>query len=642
MNYKFFTLSLLAIVLVVACNDKPEAEKDNGRTLGKLNISKKYPQPGDTLQLSYDGTLTSESYFLYQVGKNTYAADFKFDKGKNPTLLSVEIPDSAEALLFNFKNDGQLDHNQHKGYSTLLYNDDKKTVKNSRIAKSYLYTNYGEQFEAKANNDSLIAWMEKDFQANSTAEHKWGNLYYQSLNKKNPEEAQKYAKERIALYEKKEAQDEEQLSNLISFYSLLEENEKADELKQKARSKYPKGEIAKVSYLEEFQKTDDPRKKEEIYKDFNRRFTTGNYKNEKSYMISQIANNYATKEEWEMFMKIGDEIPDPLRKASLFNSIAWDMAEKDKDLNTASKLSKNSLELVEKEMNNFSEKPKAMPIKNYKDMLVYNQQMYADTYGFILYKQGNLKEAISYQEKAVGEGENPEISERYLMFLMEAENYKEVEKNASKYISQNASTAKINEYFKTAYQKNNPKASENSFMNELQKLEKKGTEILINELKREKINEPAPDFMLTDAKGDRIKLSKLKGKTVILDFWATWCGPCIASFPGMKMAVEEYEKNENVMILFVNTFESGTMEERVKKSNDFMTTNNYPFQVLFDTKEENSNEFVVAKQFGITGIPTKIIIGPEGNINFKKVGYGGSNDKMLKEIELMAEMSQMK
>src|SRR5690606_7287611 len=74
-------------------------------------------------------------------------------------------------------------------------------------------------------------------------------------------------------------------------------------------------------------------------------------------------------------------------------------------------------------------------------------------------------------------------------------------------------------------------------------------------IKEMEVYKPAPAFELLNLKGETVSLANLKGKVVVLDFWATWCQPCIRSFPGMQAAQEMYEDDDEVQFLFINTWE---------------------------------------------------------------------------------------
>jgi thiol-disulfide isomerase/thioredoxin len=252
------------------------------------------------------------------------------------------------------------------------------------------------------------------------------------------------------------------------------------------------------------------------------------------------------------------------------------------------------------------------------------------THGKILAKQGNAKEALKTLEKAVhmSEGNQPELNESFAEALITQKQFQKAFDELTAFIQEGKSSAKMKAMLKTAYVE--VKGGEEGFESYYGRLDSAATERLREELQKELMNEPAPEFSLEDLDGIQVSLASLKDKTFVLDFWATWCGPCIGSFPGMKQAVEKYKDDPMVAFLFVNTWQKE--EDKKKNALDFITKNNYPFHVLLDTEDK------VVEAFKVRGIPTKFIIDKNGNIRFSKIGYDGNDDKMIKELDVMISM----
>jgi thiol-disulfide isomerase/thioredoxin len=128
----------------------------------------------------------------------------------------------------------------------------------------------------------------------------------------------------------------------------------------------------------------------------------------------------------------------------------------------------------------------------------------------------------------------------------------------------------------------------------------------------------APDFTLKDLNGNTVSLADLRGKVVILDFWATWCGPCRKTMPLLDKFYTEM-KPENVVVYGVNVWERGGKTDKVKP---FIAERGFHFPVLYGTGD-------LADAYGVQGIPTLVMIDPQGKVAYRHVGYNPTLAEVL-------------
>lgn len=154
-------------------------------------------------------------------------------------------------------------------------------------------------------------------------------------------------------------------------------------------------------------------------------------------------------------------------------------------------------------------------------------------------------------------------------------------------------------------------------------------------------NQPAPDFTLKDSEGNTVRLSKLRGKVVVLDFWATWCGPCKRSLPAMKMAVDKYKNDPDVAFLFIHTWENGSPEAACKTAEKYLNDNGFgDFHLVMDTKDPKTKVNNAVSAFGVKGIPAKFVIDKEGKIRFELTGFSGTNEDAVAELSEKIELAR--
>lgn len=120
----------------------------------------------------------------------------------------------------------------------------------------------------------------------------------------------------------------------------------------------------------------------------------------------------------------------------------------------------------------------------------------------------------------------------------------------------------------------------------------------------EKDKTPAVDFTMYDINGNAVKLSDYYGKPIIMNFWASWCGPCKSEMPDFDKAYQTYGKD--IHFLMVNLTDG--YQETVESASEFISQSGYQFPVYFDSDTEG------AYTYGIYSIPTTFFIDKDGNM----------------------------
>ncbi len=606
------------------------AQKGSGE---RFSYSPEKPTPGSEITLRYNpaGRSLEEAskidcvVYLYSKGVPE-AKEFSMEKTKNVWTASFTTNITTRGVIIKFLADSEADNNDKQGYTITLYGEDGKPVPGGLAGLAEACSSWG-RYSAGLDFDKelTLAKFDEDFKLHPEIKRDYLSSYLTLLASLRTQEGNETIVKELEELGKKEDLSLEELAMMVNLYKRISEPEAAEHYAEIIRKKDPKGDFFQSERFMEFYQTKDIDKKLALLEKFKKEFPGSP---RLSTWNTYILLAYQQRGDYNKVKEYLGKCPEV--NSSICNNIAWDMAQKNINLELAEEIAKKAVDLAREErLKPPTEKPPAWTEKEWQENLGFSLGMALDTYGFILLKL-NKAGALPALEEAVQltHEKSAEINERYAEALVKSGSAEKAAAELEKFIRAGEATAKMKDIYKHACLQ--AKGSVEEAEQRLKELEEEAREKLKAELKKKMILRPAPDFVLVDLDGKSVSLSSLKGKTVILDFWATWCGPCLAAFPGMKIAVEKFKPDTTVEFLFVNSWER--VEDWKKNALDFITKNNYPFHVLLDTE----NKVIAA--YKVEGIPTKFVIDKKGKIRFESVGFSGNTEKMVEELSLLIEI----
>jgi thiol-disulfide isomerase/thioredoxin len=565
----------------------------------------------------------------YQSGEPSIS-DTVMRLDKKTLTASFRIPAGTDAVAFKFMRGAMQIDNNGNGYFFPVADSNDNQQANTYFSLYKLQSNDSRAGITKGNATLAKRYFDKWFE---TQDYKKFSFYdkavYLFMRKDTLGLCQHFTK--IASYPDI---PEGKLQNL-KFYVRLCGQAVSNSLDAEIKRRFPEGNWYWSRWYDSLRVLKTPAEKFAWVKAFSMAFPQDTLKEIPIAvsMYSQIMNSSIKSLDWDVmksaasYVEANNTITD--RYLSIYNSFMDEALRKDTLVKELLPKAQHFYKLAQQ---NF-ESNELPPYEGSKYLYrlekmkaLYNS---ASTYGAFLHKSGFSDSASILTEPAARlyNWKSPLYNERYFVAA-------EKIKPASALIPLMEQAFRNEGYsllMKDIYVRVYNKLGKGDGVTALHNLLSEQTVKLKTELKGKMKSEKAPDFELPGLNGGKTSLAALRGKVILIDFWATWCGPCIASFPAMQQLVNQNKKREDVAILFVDTWQKES--DKFETVRQFFRENRYSFDVYMDLQDQ------AVKNFKVAGIPTKIIIDKNGIIRFVSVGYNSDEVKSVEELQSMIDMA---
>lgn len=443
---------------------------------------------------------------------------------------------------------------------------------------------------------------------------------------------------------------ENQMSAIQLYYQFtIKDEPRAEQLKSEIMTRFPKGSTARfLSYQRAYQEK-DPVKSVLAMEQFLKDFPIEEWRKNpgtQSYIYYTVyrglATDYFEKKEFDKFL-------------ALF---------KDFDFKTANEVYRWNLTRTEmmgtdekkKALLPFSRKimPYLLKLKNdgsYKedfggnDSLVNNnvEEQLSDrifTHVSLCKVASAYTEGLEYLQYLPDRKkyDNADLNEMHLYLLEQSGKQRDIKPLLEASVKSNAVTPLMFDRLKAIYltEHNGEAKDYEEYLTSLKSSD--AMSVMHDHVMGNMVRHPLIPFSLENAEGKMVNSADWKDKIVVIDFWATWCRPCIMAFPGMQLLVDKYAKDPAVGIYMLGTMQTGDYK---KKSEGYVMSKGFRFNLLHDAVGENGEQDKVFKSltplFKSSAIPRKIIV-KNGEVRYSSEGYSGSPSELMDELSMAIEI----
>ncbi|KAF2514856.1 TlpA family protein disulfide reductase [Flavobacterium foetidum] len=642
-NIKLLVLAFYAFTLQVT------SQEVKSRLQGMVDI----PIPGATFSMTYDpkgGPLENvKNISGYAYVFNDYRWEIEdLRMKKNGAVYSADftVPKNCAFMAFKFygntENGLVTDTNQDAGYMLVAFKEPKVKMPGADLAwATFRNKDFNGQFggyfkDFSIDGDATEYWLKKEVAANGNRFPEFFDTYFDVLKKQKPEKFQELGTKFLADFTKNmKGLPEEVYTKVHHIYLFdLKNKTKADSLEAVIEKQFPKGSHVRFKAYQKIMPIADAAERNRVINQFLADFPNnsevpphqkyfydnivkmqfGYYFETKDYKtilamiptmnFANLNDAYHQNISKALYLKVVD----PAVIETMAVPMIQQMQQKVNDMSYMSGLYWSPNQATENAKNQLNNEL-VIQIRMYDILKKYKEVL--ETFALLPFEKRYEKASINdIHIKALESFNKPII---------------EVLKNAARAntLSEGA-TAKLKELYLKEGKK---EADFPAYLEQLKKENKTEEKIAL-------IDIAAPAIKVQSADGKTKDLALNSGKIIVIDFWATWCGPCKKAFPAMQQLVNNFKEDKQVEIYFISTQE--TKESYKKEALAYLKEKGLKITTHFDLVKKgggtnNASFGQYAKIFNSSGIPRKVVI-KDGKIRFTSEGYSGNPGQLVDEL----------